>query len=57
MATHKSCHNRKGGINMWYVYNRQDSWQCGWVVKSEEEALKQCIENDELTCKYVDESY
>lgn len=42
---------------MWYVYNRQDSWQCGWVVKSEEEALKQCIENDELTYKYVDESY
>lgn len=38
---------------MWYVYNKQDSWECGWTVASEAEAKKKCAENEELTYTYV----
>lgn len=43
----------KKGFNMWYVYNKQDSWECGWTVASEAEAKKKCAENEELTYTYV----
>lgn len=39
---------------MWYVYNKEDSWQCGWQVANEQEALRQCAENKNLTCMCVD---
>lgn len=42
---------------MWIVYNKEDSWTCGWQVNSEKEALEQCLKNDNLTYKYIDESY
>ena len=38
---------------MWYVFNRQDSWECGWTVKSQREAIKQCAEDENLTYCYV----
>lgn len=34
---------------MWIVYNKQDSWECGWAVASEEEARRQCEEDENLT--------
>lgn len=44
---------------MWIVFNRQDSWQCGWAVESEAEAKRQCEEDESLTyifagCIYVE---
>ena len=38
---------------MWIVYNKQDTWECGWVVYSEAEAIRQCKEDDSLTYIYV----
>lgn len=38
---------------MWIVFNREDSWECGWQVKSEAEAIRQCKENETLTYVYV----
>lgn len=38
---------------MWYVYNIEDSWQCGWTVENEQEAIQQCMANEELTYCYV----
>ena len=37
---------------MWYVYNKQDSWECGWEVETEDEAIQQCKEDEELTYCY-----
>lgn len=39
---------------MWIVYNRQDSWECGFEVHTENEAIEFCSENEEYTYKYVD---
>lgn len=38
---------------MWYVYNRQDTWQCGWEVETESEAIEFCNDDNELTYCYV----
>lgn len=39
---------------MWVVYNKQDSWQCGFEVPTEQEAYEYCKENAEYTYQYVD---
>ena len=38
---------------MWYVYNSEDSWECGWCVDSREEAERQCEEDPNLRMLYV----
>lgn len=38
---------------MWYVFNREDSWQCGVQVSSEVEAIRRCKEDSSLTYMYV----
>lgn len=38
---------------MWYVYNCQDSWQCGYSVASESEAIVICDTDDTMTYCYV----
>lgn len=38
---------------MWVVYNKQDSWQCGFEVPTEQEAYEYCKENTEYTYQYV----
>lgn len=38
---------------MWYVFNREDSWMCGWVVANMDEAINQCNRNSELTYCYI----
>ena len=38
---------------MWVVYNKQDSWQCGFEVPTEQEAYEYCKENAEYTYQYV----
>lgn len=38
---------------MWFVYNRADSWMCGWSVASEAEAIAQCEADEELTYRYI----
>ena len=38
---------------MWYVFNKQDSWQEGWTVSNEAEAVKQCEADENLTYMYV----
>ena len=38
---------------MWIVYNREDSWECGFQVKSEKEAISYCKENQDYTYKYI----
>ena len=38
---------------MWYVYNVQDTWMCGWTVESREEAIAQCKADSELTFCYI----
>lgn len=38
---------------MWYVYNKQDSYECGYAVESREVAEAICDANDEMTCCYV----
>ena len=40
-------------IGMWYVFNREDSWQCGVQVSSEVEAIRRCKEDSSLTYMYV----
>lgn len=42
---------------MWIVYNRQDSWQLGYSVSSEKEAVNICESNPELTYEYVEYPY
>lgn len=36
---------------MWYVYNIEASWECGWSVDSEEEAIRECEADDSLNYK------
>ena len=38
---------------MWIVYNKEDSWQCGWSVNSEQEAIAECERDKNLTYKYI----
>ena len=38
---------------MWYVYDREDNWEQGWIVNSREEAERQCAENSSLSMLYV----
>lgn len=38
---------------MWYVYNINDSWHCGFTVANEDEAAKHCAQNPDYTYKYV----
>lgn len=38
---------------MWIVYNREDSWECGWQVASEAEAKRRCREDENLTYIYI----
>jgi len=38
---------------MWIVYNREDTYDCGWEVESREEAIQQCEEDENLTYVYV----
>ena len=38
---------------MWIVYHHEDSWQCGWEVPTEREAVEYCKENPEYRYKYV----
>ena len=38
---------------MWMVFNKQDSWQCGYSVASESEAQKICKEDTEMDYCYV----
>ena len=39
---------------MWMVFNKQDSWMCGYSVATEGEALEICREDEEMDCCYVD---
>ena len=45
----------KGNINMWIVFNKQDSWTQGYSVVSEAEAIEICEEDTEMTYCYVDQ--
>ena len=38
---------------MWFVYYKEDSWECGWSVESEKEALQYCNENPDYRCIWV----
>lgn len=38
---------------MWIVFNRHDSWECGYSVSSESEARDICKENEKLDYCYV----
>ena len=38
---------------MWYVFNKEDSWECGWSVDSEKDAIKQCDADTSLNYCYV----
>ena len=38
---------------MWIVYNKQDSWECGWKVRNRVEAIRQCERDENLTYCYV----
>ena len=38
----------------WVVYNVEDSPECGHFVASEEEAIRECEENEYLTYCFVD---
>ena len=39
---------------MWIVYNMQDGSDCGWEVETEEEAIRQCEEDDSLNYVWKD---
>lgn len=38
---------------MWYVFFKEDSWECGWSVKSREEAERFCENNPDYCFVYV----
>ena len=38
---------------MWIVFNREDSWECGWQAKNESDAIRQCAKDESLTYYYV----
>lgn len=38
---------------MWYVYNKEDSWMCGYPVSSRQEAEAICNENKEMDYCYI----
>lgn len=43
---------------MWIVYNQEDSWELGYSVESEKEAINICESNpNELAYIYVDFPY
>ena len=38
---------------MWYVFFHEDSWQCGWSVASEKEAIAYCETHEGYDYVYV----
>ena len=38
---------------MWIVYYKDDSWECGWSVKSRQEAERYCADNPDYRYVYV----
>lgn len=38
---------------MWIIYYKDDSWQCGWSVESEQEALQYCKKHPDYRCIWV----
>ena len=38
---------------MWIVFNRQDSWVCGYSVANEAEAVQICKADDTMDYCYV----
>ena len=44
---------RKEIKDMWMVYNREDSWECGYSVGNETEAREICKANEEFNYCYV----
>lgn len=38
---------------MWIVYFHEDSWQCGFEVPTEKEAVEYCEENEGYRYIYV----
>ena len=38
---------------MWIVYNKEDSWECGYSVNSRAEAEAECDKDEDLTYRYV----
>ena len=38
---------------MWIVYNREDSWEWGWQVDNETEAITECLLDENLTYIYI----
>lgn len=39
---------------MWIVFNREDSWECGYSVANEGVAREICKANEEMDYRYVD---
>ena len=42
-------------MGAWVVYNKQDSWEVGFEVPTEKEAIEYCNNNPEYTYIYVGE--
>ena len=40
---------------MWIVYNREDSWECGFEVKTETDAIDYCRQYQNYTYIWVGE--
>lgn len=40
-------------IKLWIVYNREDSWEHGFEVPTETEAIEYCRNYQEFTYTYV----
>lgn len=38
---------------MWIVYRKYDSWECGFEVPTEKEAIEYCKEEEEYRYIYV----
>jgi hypothetical protein len=45
--------NERRIYTMWIVYNKEDSWECGYSVNSRAEAEAECDKNEDLTYRYV----
>ena len=41
----------------WIVYNKEDTPDCGWVVENEQEAKRQCAEDENLDYCFCDCPY
>ena len=38
---------------MWMVYNWQDTPQCGWSAENENDAIRQCTDDENLRYCYM----